>query len=435
MSCGAALELRCANCGAPAPSHARFCPSCGHPLESSPGAAEASQAAGEASVTRPAPRAAAPAGAGAAGLDERRTATVLFADLSGYTAIAEELDPEAVKRLLERVLTRLGEEVERHGGHVDKFIGDNVMAIFGAPLAHGDDPQRAVRAGLGMQAAMSEINEPLAAQHGVTFKLRIGINTGEVLAGNLGEGYTVIGDSVNVAARLQAAARPGSVTVGEETYRATRAAIEYIPLEAPLELKGKSEPVHAWEAAAAVAVMTDARGVVAPLVGRSQELARLHELLERVGREGAPHLVTVLGEPGIGKSRLIKHFESEIRGRVPAPPIRKGRCLPYGTSVVYWPLGEVLRAECEILDSDSPPEARAKLASRLGELLAGTQGQDGSRLASRVSLIGRVLGIGGEAGAAPEEGEDPLRARELFFAAVRECVEGLARTGPLVLVW
>src|SRR5262249_4523422 len=147
-------------------------------------------------------------------LEERRTATILFADLSGYTAIAETLDPEAVKRLLAGILDRLGEEVERFGGHVDKYIGDNVMAVFGAPVAHGDDPQRAVLAGLGMQTAMVEINGPLEAQHGVTFQLRVGINTGEVMAGNVGEGYTVIGDAVNVAARLQAAARPGTVIVG-----------------------------------------------------------------------------------------------------------------------------------------------------------------------------------------------------------------------------
>ena len=140
---------------------------------------------------------------------------MLFADLSGYTAVAERLDPESVKRQLERILGRLGEEVVAYGGHVDKFIGDNVMAIFGAPVAHGDDAERAVRAGLGMQAAMGEVNEPLAAQHGVTFELCVGINTGEVLAGHVGDSYTVIGDTVNVAARLQAAARPGSVTVGE----------------------------------------------------------------------------------------------------------------------------------------------------------------------------------------------------------------------------
>jgi adenylate cyclase len=426
MSCGATLERRCAACGAPAPAHAQFCSACGAALDADAGAQPA-----------PAGGPAEPSAGGPTGLDERRTATVLFADLSGYTAVAEKLDPEAVKRLLERSLTRLGEEVERHGGHVDKFIGDNVMAIFGAPIAHGDDAERAVLAGLGMQAAMSEINESLALQYAVTFKLRIGINTGAVLAGNLGDGYTVIGDSVNVAARLQAAARPGTVTVGEGTFRATRSAVEYVPLPEPLTLKGKAEPVPAWEALAALvaAASEDAPGGRAPLVGRSQELARLHELLDRVERDGKPHLVTMLGEPGVGKSRLLKHFEAEIRGRAPAPLVRQGRCLPYGTSIVYWPLREMLRAECAIIESDPPPAAREKLTGRLGELLADARGGDTERLAARVSLIGRVLGIGADRDGGSQPEHDPLRARELFFAAVRECMEGLARTGPLVLVW
>ena len=222
MDCGAPLERRCASCGTVATGKARFCTSCGAQLDAEthvpgPPAMSADPAAGApATSTRPAPAPSA-AGAGAVSsataaktLDERRTVTVLFADLSGYTAVAEKLDPESVKSLLERILERLGDEVARYGGHVDKFIGDNVMAIFGAPVAHGDDAERAVRAGLGMQAAMGEINAPLARQHSVTFELCVGINTGAVLAGHVGEGYTVIGDSVNVAARLQAAARPGS---------------------------------------------------------------------------------------------------------------------------------------------------------------------------------------------------------------------------------
>ena len=177
--------------------------------------------------------------------EERRQVTVLFADLSGYTAVAERIDPETVKALVDRALMRLGAEVERYGGTVDKYIGDNVMALFGAPLAHEDDTERAVRAGLGMQAAMAEVNAGLP--DGVHFDLRVGINTGEVLAGAVGESYTVTGDTVNVASRLQSAARPGSVTVGQRTMRATSDAVEYDELE-PLDLKGKAEPVLAWEA-------------------------------------------------------------------------------------------------------------------------------------------------------------------------------------------
>src|SRR5215213_4492464 len=199
MSCGAALERRCPSCGTPAPADARFCMSCGSALD---GSATPSRPAAPVSVY------------GAALPEERRQVTVLFADLSGYTAFAERMDPEAVKSLVDRALLRLGQEVTRYGGTVDKYIGDNVMAIFGAPVAHEDDEERAVRAALGMQGAMEEINAQLTARHGASFQLRVGINTGEVLAGAIGDGYTVIGDTVNVAARLQAAGRPGTVTVG-----------------------------------------------------------------------------------------------------------------------------------------------------------------------------------------------------------------------------
>ena len=252
--------------------------------------------------------------------------TVLFADLSGYTAVAERMDPEAVKGLVDRSLRRLGQEVERYGGTVDKYIGDNVMAIFGAPVAHEDDAERAVRAALGMQDAMEEINEQLGRSHGVSFALRVGVNTGEVVAGAVGDGYTVIGDTVNVAARLQSAGRPGSVTVGERTYRATRDAIEYRALE-PLDLKGKAEPVPAWEATGVLAAQPqrrDARRAESPLVGRDDKLELLESLYERVAREGRPHLVTVIGQAGVGKSRLLLELQATARRARAAADLPRG---------------------------------------------------------------------------------------------------------------
>jgi class 3 adenylate cyclase/tetratricopeptide (TPR) repeat protein len=435
MGCGAPLERGCPACGVIAQEGARFCMSCGTSLQ------DGEPAAPPAAGPPPASAGGEPVSGGAGAeqaLDERRTVTVLFADLSGYTAIAEELDPESVKRLLEQILSRLGAEVDKYGGYVDKFIGDNVMAIFGAPVAHGDDAERAVRAGLGMQEAMSEINAPLARQHGVTFELCVGINTGEVLAGNVGGSYTVIGDSVNVAARLQAAAAPGSVTVGEQTHAATRETIAFRPLEKPLDLKGKAEPVHAWEALAgdpepAVAASTLAL-VRTPLVGRSGELAQLDDLIGRVQRRRGPHLATVIGEAGVGKSRLLAQFELELQGRSPQPLVRRGRCLPYGSSIAYWPLGEVIRAECGIVDGDSPTTAWSKLSARLTGLLDIRDGDRDSSSASKAAVIGRVLGIDSP-GATPSEDDDAQRAREVFFAAVHSCVEGLAREGPLVLIW
>ena len=215
--------------------------------------------------------------------------TVVFADLSGYTAVAERMDPESVKSLVDRSLQRLGEEVDRFGGRVDKYIGDNVMAVFGAPIAHEDDAERAVRSALAMQDAMAEINERLGATHGVNLALRVGVNTGEVVAGAVGDGYTVIGDTVNVAARLQSAANPGSVTVGERTFRATSQGIQYQELE-PLTLKGKAEPVPAWEAVGVTTAQPVRRVTLGrtPLVGRTDKLDQLRGIFERVGKRSAP---------------------------------------------------------------------------------------------------------------------------------------------------
>ena len=344
------------------------------------------------------------------------------------------MDPEAVKALVDRVLMRLGEEVERYGGTVDKYIGDNVMAIFGAPVAHEDDEERAVRAGLGMQAAMGGVNVDLP--DGVTFELRVGVNTGEVLAGAVGEDYTVVGDVVNVAARLQSAARPGSVTVGERTMRASSGAVRYEQLE-PLELKGKSEPVPAWEAVAVRAQQAVGRGAPsreAPLVGRSQVLSTLTTIFDRVELERAPHLVTLVGEAGVGKSRVLRELESQLCGRVITPTFRTGRCLPYGSGIVFWALGEVLREECGIVDTDSAEEAWGKLREYAVELF-GAKGEPMREEAERrTALIARLIGLEVPAELVPM-GEDPERLRESFFSALRAGIEAMAGRQPLVLAF
>jgi class 3 adenylate cyclase/tetratricopeptide (TPR) repeat protein len=442
MACGAALAVRCASCGTENPPGAKFCIECGNGLQAATAASPAAEGA-RATVAPPEapgdPYGArpdlAPPGATAALPEERRKATVLFADLSGYTAVAERMDPETVKSLVDRALQRLGQEVGRYGGRVDKYIGDNVMAVFGAPVAHEDDPERAVRAGLAMQAAMEEVNSWMTDAADVSFSLRVGINSGEVLAGQVGSGdYTVMGDPVNVASRLQAAARPGSVTVGEITHRLTRGAIEYEELE-PLELKGKSEPVPAWEALRVqVATPTRISRSETPLIGRDEESGILLSLFERVVREGRPHLVTVMGQAGVGKSRLLRELAASVADDPQGPLLRMGHCPAYGAGLAYWALGEVVRGQFEIVDTDGSELAWAKLRRGIEGLVSDEITEEPpERLAG---LIARPLGI-----EVPDEvvatlgidSEDPQAMRDRMFSAVRSLIEAASHQKPLIL--
>jgi class 3 adenylate cyclase/tetratricopeptide (TPR) repeat protein len=362
--------------------------------------------------------------------EERRQASVLFADLSGYTAAAERMDPEAVKALVDRTLRRLGEEIERFGGTIDKFIGDNVMGVFGAPVSYEDDPERAVRAGLAMQAAMVEQNRQSEESQGVSFSLRVGINSGEVMAGAVGDRYTVMGDVVNVAARLQAAGRPGTVTVGESTYRASRETISYERLE-PLDLKGKEEPVPAWEAGSAMA--GPRRGALraqTPLIGREEEAGLLVSLVERVEREGRPYLVTVLGQAGVGKSRLLRELTARLGEGESAPTIRRGQCPPYA-GVSYLALVEVLREELELIDTDNPKAAWEKLLAGVTALMDELGEPESAE--RNAALLAVPIGIDPPEGMEPADADDPQRMREALFSAARAVIEAIARRRPLVL--
>jgi class 3 adenylate cyclase len=429
MSCGSALARRCPQCGTEAPSGARFCFTCGTALGGDVAAAGTPAAA--APEAEPSTGAAPDA---ASVIEERRTVTVLFADISGYTAVAERLDHETVKRLMDRCLSRLAAEVELYGGRVDKYIGDNVMAVFGAPVAHEDDAERAVRAALGMQEAMVALNSELEPEFGLELALRVGINTGEVLAGHVGDTYTVLGDAVNVAARLQAAAPDGGVIVGERTQRLSAEAIAYRRLE-PLALKGKSEPVPAWEAVEA-ATAHPARAELtsaAPLIGREEELVRLQAAYERVARESAPHLVTIIGQAGVGKTRLLLELEHRLQRDDAQIRVRRGRCLALGAGVVYWPLVEMIRAECGIGEGDDAEQARAKLDERLRPLLSARE--DPTQAERRLLALARLLGATA-AGEEPAGAQEDLQsARESFFGAVRAVLEALASEQPLVLAW
>src|SRR5438874_5265133 len=297
--------------------------------------------------------------------EERKVVTVLFADLVGFTSRAQKLDPEDVRAVLSPYWERLRTELGRLGGTVEKFIGDAVMAVFGAPVAHEDDPERAVRAALAIRDWVREEDD---------LQVRIAVNTGEalVLLGARpaeGEGM-VAGDIVNTAARLQAAAPVNGILVGETTYRATRDLIEYAERE-PVVAKGKADPLRVWEALASRFRVSVEIVPTGELIGRRRELELLAGALERARSEREPQLVTVSGVPGIGKSRLVGELFAIVDADEQIVAWRQGRSLPYGEGVSFWALGEIVKAEIGVLGSDSREVGEEKLAAVLADLLPG----------------------------------------------------------------
>jgi class 3 adenylate cyclase/tetratricopeptide (TPR) repeat protein len=344
--CGSPLQRACPACGTEQPATAAFCSSCGIALRD-----DARRAADTADERQ-----------------ERRVVTVLFADLAGSTALGELLDPEDVRELQGELFDLINSEVERFGGTTEKFAGDAVLAVFGIPQAHEDDSERAVRAALAVRDQFDSFTDRIQSRHGAEVGLRIGVNTGEVVAGReaaaRGE-LMVSGDAVNVAARLQQHAEPGEVLVGQRTRAATARSIEYRPHE-DLEAKGKRAPLAAWTALRAATEQSEASprgvaGLTAPLVGRDEELAVLRAVAARVEREGAPQLVTLFGPAGVGKSRLLSEL---IQGLEPGH-VLIGRCLPYGEGITYWPFAEIAKAHAGILDNDPAETALAKLQSAI----------------------------------------------------------------------
>ena len=334
---------------------------------------------------------------------ERKVVTVLFCDLVGSTAQAEEMDPEDVAALLTPYHARVKEELERFGGTVEKFIGDAVMAVFGAPVAHEDDPERAVRAALAIRE--------FADDEGI--ELRVGITTGEALVAldarpEAGETLAT-GDVVNTAARLQAAAPVNGILVSERTFESTKDVVEYDDAQS-IDAKGKAAPVAVWEATAVRTAVGADRQHTSPFVGRTRELALLEGALERTREERQPELVTLVGVPGIGKSRLLHELAS---GSGDDSVWLSGRCLPYGDGVTFWALGEIVKAHLGIGESDDVEATERKLAA------AAADSWVRSRLRPLVGLVDTVA-----------EGD---RSEETF-AAWRGFVEEIANKGPLVLV-
>ncbi|MEP7335222.1 MAG: AAA family ATPase [Actinomycetota bacterium] len=379
----------CPSCGRENPGDAAFCSGCATPL-----------------------------GAAAAPREERKVVSILFCDIVGFTAQAERLDPEDVRATLAPYHARLREELERRGGTVEKFIGDAVVAVFGAPTAHEDDPERAVRAAIAIRDALMEEG---------ALQIRIAVNTGEALVqlearAAHGEGI-VAGDVVNTAARLQTAAPVNGILVGEHTYRATRDKIVYRQAE-PVEAKGKAEPVAVWEVVEARSrVGVDVRQRSrAPLVGRALELQTLVDALQRARREGAPQLVTVVGVPGIGKSRLVYELLQHVDREAEIVSWRQGRSLPYGEGGSFWALGEMVKAQAGVLESDGAPVADEKLRATVASLLMDPEEQ-----AWTLRHLRRLIGL------APAE--DVGGEQSEVFGAWRRFIESVAEERPLVLVF
>jgi class 3 adenylate cyclase/CRP-like cAMP-binding protein/tetratricopeptide (TPR) repeat protein len=403
-ACGTSLGTVCATCGADVPAGFRFCGVCGSPVLGKNAPLEAE-------------------------LEERKVVTVLFADLTASTELASRLDPEDLRVLLRRFFEAMVEEIERLDGTVEKFIGDAVVAVFGVPATHEDDPERAVRAALAMQRRLTTLNEDTGDPSGVELAMRIGINTGEVVtATGIDRENLVTGEPVNVAARFQALARPGGIVVGERTYRDTRHVIAYRSL-GELSVKGIERPLPAWEVTGELgagegSVPSPGSVGVAPLVGRDAELNLLDLLFSRTLREARSSLVTVIGPAGIGKSRLAHEFAQRIRSTRSIKIVR-GRCLPYGEGLTYWPMAEILKADAGILDSDQ----REAILDKATSVLQGRFGADEPAMGT-VQVV--LSSIGAPVRPDPLEGAEPSAAKELIARSWKVYFESLASEQPVL---
>jgi class 3 adenylate cyclase/tetratricopeptide (TPR) repeat protein len=349
----------------------------------------------------------------AASVDARKIVTVLFSDVTGSTAMAGELDPESLRQLMTRYFEEMNTVLQRHRGTVEKFIGDAIMAVFGMPVVHEDDALRAVRAAAEMREALDSLNDEFDREWGVRILTRSGVNTGEVVTADSSHGASFLAaDAINVAARLEQAAEPGEIIIGDATYRLVRDAVTADPISA-LTVKGKSEPLRAWKL---IDVAPDAPGwarrLDSPLMDRKRELEQLKEVLGRSVDAEACELVTLMGPAGVGKSRLANEFLSTLDDRV---RVVSGRCLPYGEGITFWPIVEVLRDAAGIDRPDSPEIARSKIHKlvehRSDSVLVA------ERLAALLGVSGSTTGI-----------------QETFWA-VRQAFEGLGARRPLVVVF
>jgi len=343
----------------------------------------------------------------------RKTVTVVFADVTGSTALGERLDPESMRGVMSRYFDEMRSAIEGHGGTVEKFIGDAVMAVFGVPTVHEDDALRAVRAASEMRDLLDALNAELERDWGARLEIRTGVNTGEVVAGDPSGGQTfVTGDAVNVAARLEQAAEPGEILIGELTRDLVRDAVEVKAAE-PLQLKGKSDLVPAFRLLDVSPGPAFARRLDSPLVGREDELGQLEAAFGEAVTQRACRMATVVGDAGLGKSRLVSEFVTRVGGRART---LWSRCLPYGEGITFWPVTELVWAAGGIGEIESLEDAREKVRA----LVANAE--DGDTIAE---LLESAIGL--------REGGTGSDIRQTFWA-VRRLLEVLAQDGPLVVV-
>ncbi len=400
--CGAPLQAVCAECGTANAPGAKFCGECGSALGAP---------AGVSSV---------PAQAPVAPVSERRLVSILFADLVGFTAMSESRDAEDVRELLSRYFDTCRTLIARYGGTVEKFIGDAVMAVWGAPVAMEDDAERAVRAAIDLAAAVSDLGREVGSGE---LRARVGVLTGEaaVTIGAQAEGM-VAGDLVNTASRIQSVAEPGSVLVGESTKHATEAAVVYEDA-GERELKGKLETVRVWRAVRVIGGIGGAQrsaGLEAPFIGRDRELRVIKELFHASAGESKAHLVSVLAVAGTGKSRLSWEFFKYIDGLAESVRWHRGRCLPYGEGVTFWALAEMVRTRAQIAEGEDTASQRAKLHAAVEESIADP---DERRFVE--PRLAHLLGLE----------EHAQWERENLFSAWRLFYERLAEEMPTVLVF
>jgi class 3 adenylate cyclase len=446
LNCGTALSQRCSNCGSDLPAGARFCMNCGQPV----GAANAAE---EARHTRlaartPAPLAEKMRAAHLAG--ERKVVTCLFADVVGSTALAEHMDAEDWTLIMNRAFDRLSRIITgpsdaheydgtvAYEGTIARLLGDAMLIFFGAPVTHEDDPVRAVRAALDMLAEVRAYAVEVRERYGIEFAMRIGINTGQVVVGDVGSDlkyeYTAMGDAVNLAARMQAAARPGTVLISENTYRFVAPVFDVTDL-GQIEVKGKSEPVRVYEVVGVKAQPGRLRGVAgleSAMVGRDAELKALLQLSSAV-RAGLGRAAVVIGEPGLGKSRLIAEWKTAASGGATngaAPDVwAEGRCLSYGQGLAYHLLLDLLRSLLSVPATAAEPETRAAL-QRLVDEAVGTEGA-----LEVYPYLGHLLSLQLEGEAAERvKMLDPQALQSQYLAALRALLRALAQRRPLVAV-